>query len=455
MAILWEWRALKQRLPHQWIMGERQSFAMIEVFLFFISLAFIVLLLLAILILTKGYGLLRIGWLNYSQLKKLEEERCRVTAVELNQCMRILIEHCQAIQRKWILDAEDLDIPRNTLELTKSIAAVYYPNEKNPVAEARIGQLLTGFLKLNEKLTQICQLSGVKQLTQFRIRHLVLLARAWKLKTNWEESPLGQFVAKYNVLTYFQWLINALRFLDLTLWAIKMIKDLIQEMTFKIILIRWYLMVGELSIRVFSEKSEESLIDEQDLLNEMANISGQELPSELPGGVRQLTEDTHKELVYSTHAVEWEEAKTIYMTLIERIARYYYPQVNHPLYEAKVFDLISGTARLAEEISEIRDQALLSKLLDLRVSHLLMMKDAADYLQDSEFLQWIKKYKLHQVLRFSNLLFQTIRKKHPGLLFKDFAFTLVKEGGKRWVYVYLHDRIAVEANHIFHKSMDD
>ncbi len=139
----------------------------------------------------------------------------------------------------------------------------------------------------------------------------------------------------------------------------------------------------------------------------------------------------------------------------ERIARHYYPQVNHPLYEAKVFDLISGSARLAEEISEIRDKPLISKLLDLRVSHLLMMKDAADYLQDSEFLQWIKKYKLHQVLRFSNLLFQTIRKKHPGLLFKDFAFTLVKEGGKRWVYVYLHDRIAVEANHIFHQSMDD
>jgi hypothetical protein len=236
-------------------MGERQIFAMIEVFLLFISLILIVLLLLAIFISTKGYGLLRIGWLNYSQLQKLEEERCRVNVVELNKCMGILIERCQAIQRKWILDPEDLDIARNTLELTKSIAAVYYPNEKDPVAEARIGQVLTGFLKLNEKLKRICQISGVKRLTQFRIRHLVLLSRAWKLKSNWEESPTGQFVAKYNVLTYFQWLINILRFLDMTLWAIKMVKDLIQEVTFKILLIRWYLMVGELSIRVFSEKS--------------------------------------------------------------------------------------------------------------------------------------------------------------------------------------------------------
>ena len=348
----------------------------------------------------------------------------------------ILIEHCKAIQRKWILNAEDLDIARNTLELVKSLSAVYYPNEKNPVAEARIGQVLAGFLKLNEKLMRLCQIPGVKGLTQFRIRHLVLLARAWKLKTNWEESSLGKFVAKHKLLTYFQWLINVLRFLDLTLWAIKMIKDLIQEITFKIILIRWYLMVGELSIQIFSEKSDETFINEEDLLKELEDIGEQEMPSELPPGVSQLAEESRKDLVYSTHAVEWDEAKAIYMTLIERIARHYYPQVNHPLYEAKVFDLISGSARLAEEISEIRDKPLISKLLDLRVSHLLMMKDASDYLQDSAFLQWIKKYQLHQVLRFSNLLYQTIRRKHPGLLFKDFAFTLVKEGGKRWVYVY-------------------
>ena len=428
---------------------------MIEIFIGFISLALIALLVLAIIVSTKGYGLLRIGWLNLSQLKKLEEERCRVKEIEREQCLGLLIEHCRSIRKKWILDAEDLDISGNTLQLVKSISAVYYPNEKNPVAEARIGQVLTGFLELNEKIKLLCQVPGVKRLTQFRIRHLMLLARAWKMKTDWEESSLGQFVAKYKVLKYFQWLINILRFLDLTFWVIKMIKDLIQEMTFKIILIRWYLMVGELSLRVFSEKPAESHFNnEEDLLREMADIGAQEMPAELPDGVRQLTEATRKELVYSTHAVEWDEAKAIYSALIERIARHYYPQVNHPLYEAKVFDLISGTARLAEEISEIRNKALISKLLDLRVSHLLMMKDAADYLQDNEFLQWIKKYQLHQVLRFSNLLYQVIRRKHPGILFKDFAFTLVKEGGKRWVYVYLHDRIAVEANHIFKQSLD-
>jgi hypothetical protein len=412
------------------------------------------LLVLAIFVSTKGYGLLKIGWLNLSQLKKLEEERGRVKDIERGRCLGILIEHCRSIRQKWILDTEDLDISRNTMQLLKSISAVYYPKEKNPVAEARIGQVLSGFLELNEKIKLLCQVPGVKRLTQFRIRHLMLLARAWKLKTDWEESSLGQFVAKYKVLKYFQWLINILRFLDLSLWVIKMIKDLMQEVTFKIILIRWYLMVGELSIRIFSEKPEESVLNEEDLLAEMADIGEQEMPAELPDAVSRLTEGTRKELLYSTHAVDWEEAKTIYSTMTTRIARHYYPQVDDPLHEAKVFDLITGAARLAEEISEIRDKAVINKLLDIRVSHLLLMKDAADYLEDSEFLQWIKKYQLHQVLRFSNLLYKVIRKKHPGILFKDFAFTLVTEGGKRWVYVYLHDRIAVEANHIFKQSLD-
>jgi hypothetical protein len=418
------------------------------------SLVLIVLLVLAVVVSTKGYGLLRIGWLNLSQLKKLEEERSCVKDAERKRCLSFLIEHCRSIRKKWILDAEDLDISHNTLQLVNSIAGVYYPKEKNPIAEARIGQVLAGFLELNEKIKLLCQVPGMKRLTQFRIRHLMLLARAWEMKANWEESSLGKFVEKYEVLKYFRWFFNILRFLDLTFWVIKMIRNLIQEVTFKILLIRWYLMVGEISIRVFSEKPVENQLDEEELLQEMADIDEQQMPSELPEGVRQLAEDTRKQLVYSTHAVKWDEAKGIYSILTERIARHYYPQVDNPLNEAKVFELISGTARLAEEISEIRNKAVISKLLDIRVSHLLMMKDAADYLEDSEFLQWIKKYNLHQVFRYSNLLYQVIRKKHPGMLFKDFAFTLVAEGGKRWVYVYLHDRIAVEANHIFKQSMD-
>ena len=427
---------------------------MIELFLWLISLILITLLVLAVIVSTQGYGLIRIGWLNLSQLKKLEEERGRVKEVERKHCLRILIEHCRSIRSKWVLDEDDLNVSRNTLHLVKSISAVYYPKEKDPIAEARIGQVLTGFLELNEKIKLMSQIPGVKRLTQFRIRHLVLLARAWKLKNDWEESSMGQFVAKYKLLSYFQRIINVLRFLDLTLWCIKMIKDLLLEMSFKIILIRWYLLVGELSIQVFSEKPVESTINEEDLLNEMEDIGEQKMPAELPTVVSQLAENTRDELVYSTHSVEWEEAKTIYMTLINRIGKYYYPQLDNPLHEARVFDLITGTGRLAQEISEIRDKAVINKLLDLRVSHLLMMKDAADYLQDNEFFQWIKKYQLHQVLRFSNLLYQVIIRRHPGVLFKDFAFTLVKEGGKRWIYVYLHDRIAVEANHIFHQSLD-
>ncbi|MFQ5445061.1 MAG: hypothetical protein ACE5EK_10645, partial [Nitrospinales bacterium] len=55
-------------------------------------------------------------------------------------------------------------------------------------------------------------------------------------------------------------------------------------------------------------------------------------------------------------------------------------------------------------------------------------------------------------LKFSHLLYKAIRRKHPGILFKDFAFFLVKEGGKRWIYFYLHDKIATEVNLIYQES---
>ena len=41
------------------------------------------------------------------------------------------------------------------------------------------------------------------------------------------------------------------------------------------------------------------------------------------------------------------------------------------------------------------------------------------------------------------------QKKHPALLFRDFAFTLAGEGCKRWLYLYLHDKIAVETNTLY------
>lgn len=107
---------------------------------------------------------------------------------------------------------------------------------------------------------------------------------------------------------------------------------------------------------------------------------------------------------------------------------------------------MTGLARFAEKISSLQTYPLVNKTMDLRVSHLLWIKEAADIFRDNQLLAWLKKYQLHQIVKYSSLIFQTIKRKHPGLIFKDFVFSIAKEGGKRWVYLYCHEKIAAEAN---------
>ena len=78
-----------------------------------------------------------------------------------------------------------------------------------------------------------------------------------------------------------------------------------------------------------------------------------------------------------------------------------------------------------------------------------MTRDASDFLTNNQVLSWVRKHKLGHIFKYSLLLFKIIQKKHPGLLFRDFAFTLAGEGCKRWLYLYLHDKIAVETNTLY------
>jgi hypothetical protein len=46
-------------------------------------------------------------------------------------------------------------------------------------------------------------------------------------------------------------------------------------------------------------------------------------------------------------------------------------------------------------------------------------------------------------------LYRTLKKKQPGILFRDVVFGVVKEGGKRWFVLYLQGKIAAEANKLY------
>ena len=111
-----------------------------------------------------------------------------------------------------------------------------------------------------------------------------------------------------------------------------------------------------------------------------------------------------------------------------------------------------GGVRFSEKIAAIQNIAFFNKLLDLRVAHVMMAKDTADYLMRSQALSWIREYKLTYIFKYAFLLFKVMRKGNPALLFQDFVLTLAGEGFKRWLYLYLHDRITIEANTVYQEN---
>ena len=65
-----------------------------------------------------------------------------------------------------------------------------------------------------------------------------------------------------------------------------------------------------------------------------------------------------------------------------------------------------------------------------------------------------REYKLTYIFKYAFLLFKVIRRGNPALLFQDFVLTLAGEGFKRWLYLYLHDRITIEANSVYQENAD-
>ncbi|GJL77229.1 MAG: hypothetical protein NPINA01_02180 [Nitrospinaceae bacterium] len=401
----------------------------------------------------KGSGLVKIGWLNFSRLKELSRQKVDTENRPRQMALQAVIEHCQSLQKQWILRAPDLDISRNTHALLEQIASTFHPQSKAPLMEARLGKLLEAFLELKNRILVFSRIKGVRRFTQFRLRHVHYLSRAWQKKQQWQESAVGRAFSRYKLAGLFQWLYLLIRFMDLTFWMFKMLGYILHDIVLKILLIRWYLTLGELAIAVYSEQSEDPELQADELLSQLGSIPEQEIPDELPSGVREIADASRNGLMFKMSSLEWGEAKGIYACLVKNIAGHYFPQADQPLYEVKLYPLIMAVSRLSDQVASIRNKPVLNKLLGIRVSHLLLAKDAMDFVNESELGAWLKKYPIGRFMKISRLLYQTVQKKHPGVLFKDFAFFLVKEAGKRWILVYLHDKIALEANHACKESL--
>ena len=92
---------------------------------------------------------------------------------------------------------------------------------------------------------------------------------------------------------------------------------------------------------------------------------------------------------------------------------------------------------------------VLNKILKIRVSKLTQAKDIALPLGQNKILEWVNNYQVGGIAKWSHTLYKTLQKKQPGILLRDVAFGVVKEGGKRWLVLYVHGKIAAEANKLY------
>ena len=405
---------------------------------------------LAVLI-AKGYGILQVRWLNISRLRNLQQKASTTTDPMERLSLNAITKRCEALRGRWVLGEPDLAVITNTRSLVQDIAGFYYPESPQPLAEARIEKILNAFLEMKTHILQLTQLRGIREWTRFRLRHLVWLSEAWARKTQWEQTPTVKTVRRFKLIPIVKWIYTALRSLDLVFWSLKMTVFFLYDIVFKVFLIRWYLLVGETAIRVYSDREQDEDVSPEELLEDMDALPDQKEFEDtgLTGEVKERVNTSRNAILFHLGAMSWQEARQRYDDLVKDIAHFHHPDAERPLYEARLYDLLIGFSRFAEQIVSLKAKPVINKMLRLRLSHLLKMRDATNWALENQVVDLARKYKVGTAVKYSALIYKAFKKGHPGILFKDAALVLAREAGKRWVLVYLHDKIAVEANWVY------
>jgi hypothetical protein len=219
-------------------------------------------------------------------------------------------------------------------------------------------------------------------------------------------------------------------------------------MVVRYLLVQWLLLVGEASIKVYGDNSIDEDVEAEEILAGLDCLHD-EVESPLSENVQQIIESMKKEILFSTVSISWKKVGENYFSLVDQIARHYHSESNFPIYEVRVFDLLKSVSDSLEQIGRLTQKPVLSKILKIRITQLAQAKTMALPLGEYRIFDWMSRYQVGRIAKWSNTLYRTLQKKQPGILFRDVVFSVVKEGGKRWLVLYLHGKIAAEANKLY------
>ena len=328
-----------------------------------------------------------------------------------------------ACERLRNVSFEEWDFKSTTLSLIKKIAFIYHPNATAPIEQARFGDVLEALQEANQKILHVIHLPQVEYVTQFRV---IQIFDSYKTSS---KNPKTTGSNKSGIKN-------------------RLLESLILKWVVRSLLIQWVLLVGEAALKVYGGNQEEGVVEAEAILADLENLpDAPDTP--VPENVKTIIDSSKKKIVFSLTVIPCQKIGQIYFMLTEQIARYYHSDSAFPIYEARVCDLLKSVADSLEEVARLGQKPVLNKILKIRVSKLTQAKDIALPLGQNKILEWVNKYQVGGIAKWSHTLYKTLQKKQPGILLRDVAFGVVKEGGKRWLVLYLHGKIAAEANKLY------
>ena len=345
------------------------------------------------------------------------------TSENEQRAIHVTLMACDQLQKtdlkKWKFKFE-------TISLIEKISSIYHPNSTVPIEQARLGDILAVLQEANQKILHIIQLPRINYITRFRL-------------INFLESFITSPVEKNNVKNNPSEIKNLL---------LRPLFRKLQIMVVRSLLVQWLLLVGEASLKVYGDNSIDEDVEAEEILAGLDCLHD-EVESPLSENVQQIVESMKKEILFSTVSISWKKVGENYFSLVGQIARHYHSESNLPIYEVRVFDLLKSVSDALEQIGRLTQKPVLNKILKIRITQLTQAKTMALPLGEYRIFDWMSRYQVGRIAKWSNTLYRTLQKKQPGILFRDVVFSVVKEGGKRWLVLYLHGKIAAEANKLY------
>ena len=362
------------------------------------------------------------SWLKV-QLVSFSARSNTITSEKDKQAVQETLNFCNELKQ---VSLEKWDFKSETFSLIKKIACLYHPNTSAPMEEACLGDICDAVHEANQKVLNIIQLPRINYVTQFRI--IQVFENLDKSASNKNKVRLPTSVLKVFFLRPF--------FL------------ILQKRIVRSLLIQWMLLVVEAAIKVYRTNLGEGEVEAETILNDWDDLQD-EPELFLPENVKQIAESSKKKVLFLTTVLSWKQVGQIYFGLADEIARYYNSESSYPFYEVRICDLLKSVSESLDGIGRLRQKPVLNKLLKIQISQLTKARDITLPLEKNKVFEWTNKFQVGRIAKWSQTLYRTIQKKQPGILFRDVAFGLVKEGGKRWLVLYFHEKIAVEANKLY------